>query len=735
VFFAFHAHAGRMPAFLMNISYNWLKDVISIDLPAEELAEKLTRVGLAVEGIHSHGDDFVFDIDLTSNRPDCLSHLGVAREIRVITGVELNAEVVIADQGLSKAPFPAILAPEIVKIEEPDLCHRFTARIIKNVKIGPSPEWLVTRINAIGERSISNVADITNYVMHELGQPMHAFDLDKLAGNRIVVRRAKHGEIIRTLDDVERKLDESMLVIADAEKPAAIGGVMGGLGSSITESTVNVLLEVAYFKRESIRQTSRKLGLATEASYRFERGVDIENLLLASDRATDLICQFSGGKAGEFVDVYPTRSSPNKIESKDVSYAVKRLTGLDVDTARCVRILNALGIMNQSDSEISEIESHTEEIQIDPKSADYSKSKTFVSPSWRHDLAIEEDLVEEVARHAGYENIANELPPALAAGGYQPNEMRKMRLRQTLTNAGFDEAISYSFIDTGFDEIFQPVPDIVDATAKESFITLRDSVIEGAIRMRPSLLPGLLDAVKTNFNHQRRNVAMFEIGTAFAALSGESGLPNERELFALVLTGSEVFEDRAMHGPELDFYDAKGALESALNAADVSGIEFSADDVAHLRKGQTAAISVNGKHVGYIGRLNDEITVSYKFKQSVYLAEVDLQTMLAVKPSPTVYRPLAKYPSIIRDVSFIAKRYLTFDDIRAAVIELDADLCQGVEFVDVYEGKGMEEDERSITIRLEYRSDERTLVEEEIASVHQIIIHSLESGLSIRHRY
>lgn len=719
----------------MNISYNWLKDLITIDLRPDELAQKLTYVGLAVEGIHPLGDDYVFDIDLTSNRPDCLSHLGIAREIGVFTGQKINVETRRRIEETNAVPYPAILATNIVKIEDVDLCHRFTARIIRNVKIGPSPEWVVKRLAAIGERSINNVADITNYVMHESGQPMHSFDLNKLAGNRIVVRRANHGEMIRTLDEEMRKLDESMLAICDAERPVAIAGVMGGMDSSIIESTVDVLLEVAYFKRENIRQTSRKLGLATEASYRFERGVDIENLLLASDRATDLICELSDGKAGEFVDVYPKRSTPNEIESKDISYAVKRLTGLDVENAECVRILSALGILNQSDSEISDFKSQTEETQIDPKNADYSKSKTFVSPSWRHDLAIEEDLVEEVARHAGYENIANELPPAFAAGEYQPNEMRKMRLRQTLKNAGFDEAISYSFIDTGFDEMFQPVPDIVDETAKESFITLRDSVIEGAVRMRPSLLPGLLDAVKTNFNHQRRNVAMFEIGNAFAALLDESGLPNERELFALILTGSEVFEDRAMPGRELDFYDAKGALESALNAADVSGIEFSADDVAHLRKGQTAAISVNGKHVGYIGRLNDEITVSYKFKQSVYLAEVDLQTMLAVNPSPTVYRPLAKYPSIIRDVSFIAKRYLTFDDIRAAVIELDANLCQGVEFVDVYEGKGMEDDERSITIRLEYRSDERTLVEEEVVSVHQIIIHSLESGLSIRQRY
>ncbi|MBK8302504.1 MAG: hypothetical protein IPK98_03470 [Chloracidobacterium sp.] len=257
----------------MNISYNWLKDLIDTDMTADDVAAQLTRVGLAVEGIHPHHDDYVLDIDLTSNRPDCLSHIGVAREIRAITNSQLritNAE----GQG------PKTDGQSLVTIQDADLCNRYTARIIRNVKIGPSPQWLVDRLEAIGERSINNVADITNYVMHELGQPMHSFDLDKLSGGRLIVRKANTGEKITTLDEVDRELDETMLAICDADIPVAIGGVMGGLDSSITDSTVNVILEVAYFKRENIRETSRKLGLATEASYRFERGVDIENLLL-----------------------------------------------------------------------------------------------------------------------------------------------------------------------------------------------------------------------------------------------------------------------------------------------------------------------------------------------------------------------------------------------------------------------------------------------------------------------
>ena len=693
----------------MNISYNWLKDLIDTELPPDVLALSLTRVGLAVEGVHSHDDDFVLDLDLTSNRPDCLSHLGVSREISTITGVSMNPVVT--------APVSDPTSANLVTINDPDLCYRFTARIIRNVKIGPSPQWLVDRLEAIGERSINNVADITNYVMHELGQPMHSFDLDKLAGGRIIVRKAQSGETIKTLDDVDRNLDNTMLMICDAEKPVAVGGVMGGLESSITESTTNVLLEVACFKRENIRATSRNLGLATEAGYRFERGVDIENLIRASNRATELICELAGGETGEFVDVYPTKFIENEIESHDISASVKRLTGLNVETGECVRILNALGIVETDETKIQN-----------------PKSKIFVSPSWRHDLAIEEDLVEEIVRHAGYENIASELPPAYGAGEYQSTEIREKLLRQTLVNMGFDEAISYSFIDTKFDGIFDTIPGLLDDKAGEKYVTLQDSVIEGAVRMRASLLPGLLDAVRLNFNHQRRDLKLFELGKVFAAKSGEYDLPNERELFSLAITGSEIFEKKVMPVRDLDFYYVKGAIEAALEAIGIDNAEFTAADVKHLRKGQSASISVGGLEIGYLGRLNDEIAANNKFKQPVYVAEIDLQAVLEVPVSQIIYRPLAKYPAIVRDVSLLVKRDITFDAIRDAIAEQHFEFCRNVGFVDIYEGKGLADDERSITIRLEYRSDQRTLVEDEVEAMHKEIIAHIERKLGIKPR-
>lgn len=700
----------------MNISCNWLKDLIEIDLPPGELARKLTNVGFAVEGIHPHGDDFVLDLDLPSNRPDCLSHLGIARELHVIT----NSELLINNYSAStEAPFPAILAPDVVRIEAPDLCHRFTARIIRNVRIGPSPKWLVDRLEAIGERSINNVADITNYVMHELGQPMHSFDLDKLAENRLVVRRARNSETIRTLDEIERNLDESMLAICDAGEPVAVAGVMGGYDSGINDHTTNVMLEVAYFNRESIRQTSRKLNLATEASYRFERGVDIENLKRASDRATKLICELAGGSAVDIVDVYPTKFVPAEVESNDISYAVKRLTGLKVNTEECARMLGALGIT----------EAENESAIRSPQ------SKIFISPSWRYDIAIEEDLVEEVARHAGYDKIADELPPAYGAGEYQPTEVREKQLRQSLVDQGFDEALSYSFIDAKFDEIFETAPGIIDEKAEQKFVTLRDAVIEGALRMRASILPGLLGAVRNNFNYQRRDLKLFEIGKVFAAKTGEDDLPNEQELFSLVVTGGEIYENRMMPSRELDFYDAKGAVESALEAVGFPIVEFSAAEIKHLRRGQSALISLNGEKMGYLGRLSEEISSNYRFKQPVYVAEINLQKVFEQPEGSIVYAPLPIYPGITRDLSLLAKRDVTFAAIRDEIRQQNVGLCRNVEFVDIYEGKGMADDERSITIRLEYMSEERTLIETEVDALHKQIIVELERKTGVKQRF
>jgi len=716
----------------MNISLNWLSELFDscglvLEGSPQHAARNLTDIGLAVETIINYGQpdvdyDYIFDIDVTSNRGDCLSHLGVARELFAKLNYGSNSinRFQLPDSKLN-APL-STLDSQLVTIEDADLCHRFTARIIRNVKIGVSPDRLVKRLEAVGERSINNVADITNFVMHELGQPMHSFDLNKLAGNRIVVRPARTGEKIKTLDEVERKLDETMLVICDAEKPVAVAGVMGGFDSSITDETTDVLLEVAYFDRVNIRQTSRNLKLSTEASHRFERGVDIENLIRASNRATELICELAGGTAGEFVDVYPTKFERKTIENKGVNSSkqivesVKRLTGLKVSCNEIEHILNSLGF------------------DIDFFSFDDNSSTTFVVPTWRHDISIEEDLVEEVARIVGYNKIGEELPPAFGAGEYQPTELRKKSLRRTLANLGFNEAISYSFIDTRHDERFDLIPSFISESLDEKYVSLKDSIIEGAIRMRPSLLSGLLDAVRTNFNHQKRDLKLFEIGKVFSASEKENDLPNERELFALVLTGNETLQNKSMPLREIDFYDAKGALEAAVGSLNLS-LDFEPKNVSHLRNGQSAEISLNGKAVGTIGRLNDEIASVYKFRQPVFVAEVDLQTLLESEEQTVVYRPLPVYPSIVRDVSLLIKRSVSFAEIKKAIVEQNFELLRSVEFVDVYEGKGMASDERSITIRLEYRSNERTLLDEEVDSIHAEILQNIETNLGAKQRF
>jgi len=677
----------------MNISYNWLKDLIDLDLSPDETAKALTRVGLAVEGVHPQGGDFELDIDLTSNRPDCLSHLGVARELSVSLDRSLKLEPVEAEM-----PMPPVLAGDVVRVDASDLCHRFTARIIRGVKVGPSPQWLVERLEAIGERSINNVADITNYVMHELGQPMHSFDLDKLSGKRIIVRRAADGEKITTLDEVERTLDTSMLAICDAEKPVAVAGVMGGIDSGISDETTNVLLEVAYFDRASIRATSRKLNLATEASYRFERGVDIENLKRASDRAVELICELAGGEKGEFIDVYPTHQAASTVVSNDISASVKRLSGLSVDTVECDRILSQLGIVRQPNT------------------------NEFSSPSWRHDIAIEEDLVEEVARHFGYENIASELPPAYGAGEYLPSEDRMRSVRQSLSSLGFSEGMTYSFIDADHDDRFE-LATVQDGVA--GFVTLKDAVIEGAVRMRPTMLPGLLDAVRLNLNFQRRNLKLFEVGKAFIG-GGEGQLPSEPRLLTIALTGSEVSASTVADGRGLDLLDAKAAIETIAAALGIAIPEFRSSNAKHLTIGRSADIYVDGVFAGTVGRLHDDLAGTYKFKRDVFVGELLLDVLLAATPEPVVYKPLPRFPGASRDVTFAIDQTFEYASLLDAAMTDDAlfDCCK---LVGTFERDG----ERTITIRLNYRSDDRTLTDNEVEAVHNAVLANIQRSLGL----
>jgi phenylalanyl-tRNA synthetase beta chain len=685
----------------MFISYNWLRELTGTKLSSAEIRERLTNVGLVVDAVEARGDDFVLDVEVPSNRGDCLSHIGIARELTVSERTEIsNLKSQISKCEGKTGDFAS------VKILDPDLCPRYAARIVRGVKIAPSPEWLVKKLEAIGQRPINNVADVTNYVLHEMGQPLHAFDLAKLADQRIVVRRATTGERITTLDGIERELDNQMLVIADAQKAVAVAGVMGGEESEISNSTTDVLIESAYFNPGSVRRTAKKLGLPTEASYRFERNIDPERVLAAQERCVALICDIAGGTATEdALDLYP---SP--IESRSVNLRparVEAIASLKVDEAEMKRILTGLGFkQHEADAAIL----------------------TFAVPSWRHDVAIEEDLVEEIARHTGYDQIQTALPAAQSAGEYHDGEAHKRKLRRALAAFGYDEAINFSFIEAAND--FGLIP-AFGAVSKAVMLT--KPIIEEASSMRQTLLPGLLNSIRHNLNQGTRDVCLFETGRVFAA-SARSELPQEREALAVVATGGSRQAGRAGADRPIDFYDLKGAIEAGVDAMNMPRLVFAAADVQHLRAGQSAVISAGGVQIGTIGRLEEAIAGSYKFRQAVYLAELDLSALFELAERPVVYARLPRFPSIVRDVSLLVDRKVSLADLMGAAESQNAKYFISVSFVGTYEGEGIADDKRSVTLRLEYCADDRTLRDEEIDEVHWPVVDTVKNkfGAEIR---
>jgi phenylalanyl-tRNA synthetase beta chain len=567
------------------------------------------------------------------------------------------------------------------------------------VKIGPSPDWLVKRLETIGQRPINNVADITNYVLHELGQPLHAFDFEKLSRRRIVVRRANAGEKLKTLDGVERTLTDDILVIADAEKAVALAGIMGGEESEISDRTKDVLIESAYFAPHSIRVTARRLGMDTEASRRFERGADPESVLRAQQRCVELICELAGGVASEdAIDVYPKPFSERVVGLSPER--VRGLTSLSVETKETVRILTGLGFERVGESE---------------------GRINFKVPSWRIDVEQEEDLVEEVARHTGYEKIGEELPPSNVSGEYQPSEMQQRSLRRALNAFGYDEAINFSFI--AQESRFDLIPTL--AGHENDQPQLANPIIEEAAWMRSTLLPGLLNSLRHNFNHGIRDVRLFEIGRIFS-VSKTGELPGENLALAAVATGSALEEDRAQGERELDFFDLKGALQAAVDWMNLSPLKFASSSIRQLRAGQSAMISCgDGTAIGTIGRLAENVAASYKFRQPVYVLELDLGVLLSGPAKEIQYSPLPRYPSVTRDISLLVDRNVALDEIFAAVNNQHVADCRSVKLVGTFEGGNIQSSKRSVTLRLEYRSDERTLRDEEVEECHSRLTEAL----------
>jgi phenylalanyl-tRNA synthetase beta chain len=678
----------------MYTSYKWLQELTATRFSAEQLRERLTMVGLAIDAVEVHKDDSVLDVEVPSNRPDCLSHVGIAREITTIEGSELHLPSVPGFRTEGRAAeFTS------VEIRDADLCPRYAARLVRGVTIGPSPDWLVRRLEAIGQRPINNVADITNYVLHEVGQPLHAFDFSKLRGHRIVVRRSNAGEKLKTLDGVERTLQPDMLVIADAEVPVALAGIMGGEESEISAATTDVLIESAYFNPDSVRQTARALGMDTEASRRFERGADCDNVLKAQERCVQLICEIAGGIASEdAIDVYPNPLVPRTVGIRP--QRVKDLTSLSVDAAGITQILTLLGFSKQTES---------------------SSALTFKVPSWRNDVEQEEDLVEEVARHTGYQNIGSELPPSNMSGEYQPSELKQRLLRRALNSFGYDEAINFSFIRKQTE--FGLIPAF--AVRQGEPVALVNPIIEDAAFMRHTLLAGLLDSLRHNLNQGMRDVRLFEIGRIFSGSHG-GDLPEERLALGMLATGGAVEENIAQAPRDLDLFDVKGALETALDWMNLSPVVLKGAEVAHLRKGQAGAILLNdGKQIGSIGRLAEHIASTYKFRQPVFILELDLSELLQSAEKTVQYGRLPKYPSVVRDLTLLVNRDVTFADLRSAINELRVTDCRDVKLVGTYDGANIPVGKRSITLRFEYRSEEGTLRDDEVEERHANLTDSL----------
>lgn len=677
----------------MKVLYSWLKELVDIELTAKELAEKLTMVGLAVDAVEQHEGEEVLEIDLTSNRPDCLSHLGVAREIAAITGASLRFPDPLAEAKSGESTSAHIA----VEIASPELCPRYTARVIKGVKVGPSPDWLVKRLEALGQRSVNNIADITNYVMLEMGQPLHAFDLKVIRGGKIVVRNAAEGEKMVTLDGEEREFAGQMLLIADAERPLAIGGVKGGEDSGISDATTDVLLEAAYFTPVHIRQTSKVLSLSTEASYRYERGTDPEIVPLASNRAAKLMAELAGGTVlRDLVDVYP-----RKPETKDVSMRLAKYeekTGLRVEMEQALGILERLGM----------------------KPVAMSDRIAAKSPSWRIDIAIEEDLIEEVARISGYDKLVSTLPGSAGAGAYVAGEEYRRPVRAALTQLGFYEAVSFSFVNGELDSLFAP-----EAASRR--ITLSNPIDATQSEMRTTLLGGLLGAVGRNLNHGTRNLRLFEIGNCFQRLEGAER-PLETPQLALAMTGARNESDWQAAGTRVDFYDLKGVVEALGELLGLSSLSFGrAEGLAYLHPERGAVISNGDRVVGHVGQLSPSLASRLKFKQPIFVAELDLGILLESAREETRYRSLPRFPGIARDIAILISRDWSWSEIESAVKGLKIEYLESIRLFDLYSGSELPSGHHSLAISLRFRALDRTLTEAEVNAVYEQVVNELRS--------
>jgi phenylalanyl-tRNA synthetase beta chain len=642
--------------------------------------------------------DPVMEIDLTPNRADCLSMIGVAREAAAIQRTRLSLPRADLADGNE-----AIRRLTSVTIQAPDHCPRYVARVLEGVVVKPSPFWLQDRLLSVGLRPINNIVDVTNFVMLESGQPLHAFDLDCLAENRIVVRTADTGETFVTLDQKERVLDPEMLMICDGAKPVAVAGVMGGLNSEIRPDTRRVLIESACFEPTSIRKTSKKLGLATDASRRFERGVDPAGTVRAVDRAAALMAEVSGGQmVGGVIDAHPRPWRPQTI---DLSVQrTHQLLGIRIPKRKMARMLSAIGFQVQSAPRKNELR--------------------IMVPSFRVDVSRPEDLIEEVARLAGFDAIPTTFP-RLPAGDRPPADRVDLRqhIKTVLTGFGFTEVITYSFIHSlSCDRLMLPADD-----PRRQTVGVLNPLAEDQAVMRSLLVPGLLETLRFNLAQQTRRLKIFEIGKVYLQRPGAE-LPEEPEMIAGLWSGSRDALSWHAKDTPCDFYDLKGAVEGLFDALNLPALEVTRTPDAqcfYTRPGYSGRILAGGRDIGLIGELHPRVHAAFDLKQTAFVFELELDSIEALL-SRTQYRMRAmKFPAVTRDITLIVDRGLEAQAILNAVTAMNLDLLENVQLVDVFSGEPIAADKRSLSFRMTYRSPEKTLEDNEVNALHQLLTERL----------
>jgi phenylalanyl-tRNA synthetase beta chain len=681
----------------MRLVVSWLREFVDVTASPQAIADTLGVRGFEVASVEPLGDDdAAIDFEITANRPDCLSVLGLAREVSVAYDLPLHPPAAAPGARVALASAPVGESDRVrVTIEDPALCPRYAAAVADVTPGTASPDWMTRRLQAAGVRPISAIVDITNYVLLELGQPMHAFDLLDLGGAEIRVRRAKPGETIRTLDGVERRLEPDMLVIADAARAQAVAGVMGGAASEVSSATRSIVLESAYFAPVPVRRTSKRLNLKTEASARFERGADPNAAVAALERAIALTASIGAGAlSGPIVDRFP--SPPAGVTIHLRRDRIGRLLGAPVPDADVHRILGGLGLTV----------------------SDAADGWRVDVPSFRVDLRREADLIEEVGRHHGFDRLPATFPEQTeAAPAPDPRIARDRLVRTVLTAAGLSEAVTFGFVEARAAEA---------VAGRDELVRVANPLSATFEVMRPSLVPGLLGAVAHNRRHARRDVGLFEVGARFRRSGETRGV-------GVAWTGLTTAEHWSRTAREVDFYDVKGLIERLCEALGAAP-QFEAGDVRGLVPGQAAIVGAGGRAIGHVGLVDPALAESHGAprQDKVYVAEIDLDAVwFAREPPAAAVQALPRYPSVIRDLSIVVADTLPAAIIRGTILAAGRSTVAplaGVAFFDRYRGTGVPQGRVSVSVRLTFQSPDRTLTDAEVQQGVDAILAALVRG-------